>query len=327
MRKTKKQLLGLAGLAAVIAMTAVAYSMPAPDAAAATPDNPGGYNCGNGVEGNECASAENGTQIQVVVSEGVVDAKFSSPQNGSTTMSPDVTVTSNYSDVVAIEYYVTYKDGDETVRDDLDTFVPTQASGVHTFMLNANKYGYRTISIHSVARGSQGTERTDVVTFDYVPITAAFQDKPAANGDPILSITSNDAVETLLIRVYDRAGNQLFVNEDDKEEPIEITRDMIDPQTGRVLQVLPFQEYHAKNGEYNAVITALGEDGEYLYMLTVPTTYKLIDPNVPEVPDSGIAGFLNALNITRLDYLLTGLLVFGLVSVFALFLVYRKSRR
>ena len=34
MKKTKKQLLGLAGLAAVGIMTAVAYGMPAPDASA-----------------------------------------------------------------------------------------------------------------------------------------------------------------------------------------------------------------------------------------------------------------------------------------------------
>lgn len=327
MRKTKKQLLGLAGLAAVIAMTAVACSLPVPDAAAESMDDHG-YNCDNSVPGKECASADNATQIQVVVSEGTPDAKFGSPRDGSTTLSPDVDVTTNYSDVVKIEYYVIYKDADgNSQRDNLNTFVPTADRGMHSFKLDASKYGYGTISIHSKATGSGGTERTDVVTFNYQPILASFQEKPAENGDPILDITANDAVDEMLVYVYDKAGKALFVDEKGKDVPVKITRDMIDPATGRVLQVLPFAEYHAKNGTYNAVVMVQNADGELIYMATVPTEYKLIDPNVPEVPDSGIVGILSALNITRLDYLLTGLLVFGLAAVFALLLVRRKSRR
>ena len=81
MKKTKKQLLGLAGLAAVGIMTAVAYGMPAPD-----------------------ASAIDNTTVNVQVSEGAPSNIFVSPRDGSETANAKVNVVTNYSQAKRLEF-------------------------------------------------------------------------------------------------------------------------------------------------------------------------------------------------------------------------------
>lgn len=323
MRKTKKQLLGLAGLAAVGIMTAVACTMPAPNAAAA---NEYGYECNDNDDdpNNDCAKDDSGAQVQVTVIEGTPTVTTTSPRDGSTLVDPDVEVVTNFSEVTQIDYYLTYKDDSgNTQRVDLASYSPTDTAGSHRFNVNIAQYGYGEYTLHTTAHGYNGATREDTVTFNYRAIRAEFTKDAADNGDPILKVTSNSDVDKLIISVYDKAGNPLLVDEDGKEIPLEISRDQIDSVTGEVLVTLPFEKYGAPAGEYTAVVIARNADGDTISLATATTNYK---PIIPELPDTG-ANLFSSLNITRVDYLVTGLIIFGFVAGFALYLIFRKSRR
>lgn len=329
MQKTRKQLLGLAGLAAVGIMTVVAYGMPTPDAAAVTgPDYANGYDCDNSQPGNECATKTGDVNVQVTVRSGKPVARVASPRDKSTTLESPVPVTVNYDEVNKIDYQLTYKDEagvSHTV--DLAPYVPATNSGQHTFDIDVAQYGYTDFELRLVAHGNNGATFNDMVSFSYRAISAAFDQGNNVNGDPILNIGLNEEVEKLTVYVYDKAGNPAFVDENGKEIPIMLDRTAIDPKTGHILTALPFGEHDLTTGDYTAVVTAYNDDGDIISMATASTHYvSPSDPEAPETPNTGSL-FIEGLNITRLDYLLTGLIVFGMMSAFAVYLVVRKHRR
>ncbi len=305
MQKTKKQLLGFAGLAAVGIMTAVAYAMPA----AAAEDVPRG-------------SGDVNVQVQVYDSKGM--AKIISPSDRSVFVEPNVPITYQYEGVTKVETYI----GDKLI----DTFVPEsdQAVGTHTidFSVLSISDEEADYTVKTVATSVYGTTREDIVTFSYRAVSAEFKKTPASNGDPIIDIEVNSEVAQVAVNVYNKAGDPLFVDKDGKEVPIILSRDDIDPVTGKITKILPFADYNAANGPYTAVVIARNAAGNYISMVTLDTVYTLVkpvDPNLPDTPNTGFT--IGDLNISRVDYLITGLIVFGVVSMFALYLVYRKSRR
>lgn len=324
MQKTKKQLLGLAGLAAVGIMTAVACAMPSPDAAAISGDITHGYECDDSVPGNECAKGNDGTQVQVVVSEGNPTVNTASPQDGSTLVDPMVKVSTNYSEVTQIDYYMNFKNDAGVIRRiDLASFTPTETSGVHTFNVDISSYGYGEYTLYSTAHGYNGATREDAVTFNYRAASVSVNPETGSNGDPSIDVAVDEDVDKVLIQIYDKNGNPIFVDKDGNETPIEVDRKDIDPETGKINVSLPFEEYGVDAGDYTVVIVAKDDDGNVISMVTTEVSYK---PIVPEVPNTS-AGLLAGLNITCVDYLLTGLIAFALVAGFAMYLVCRKNRR
>lgn len=107
--------------------------------------------------------------------------------------------------------------------------------------------------------------------------------------------------------------------------PVLVNRDDIDPATGLITKVLPFAENEAANGKYTTVVVAYNAKGNIISMVNLDTEYTFINPDLPETPNTGFT--IGDLNISKVDYLITGLIVFGVVAGFALYLVYRKSRR
>ncbi len=309
MQKTKKQLLGFAGLAAVGIMTAVAYAMPA--AAVDTPP-----------------SADNSVNLNVTVRNGVNNARILSPQDKSVTVNPVVPITYQYEETTKVEMYIEYKDDNgQLVKKLVDTFAPTDISGSRTVNLNVTNYTDREndYKVIVVATDERGSTSEDTITFSYRAVNANFEPKPAINGDPIIDIEVNGEVEQVIVHIYDEAGNPLFVDKDGNEVPVVLSSDDIDPATGKIIKDLPFGDYNAKDGKYTAVVVARSADGNTISMIRLDTNYAYVNPNVPDTPDTGFT--INNLNITRVDYLVTGLIVFGMVAGFALYLVRRKSRR
>lgn len=328
MRKTKKQLLGLAGLAVVGVMTAVAYALPTPDAAAAEQTT---YECNDSDAdpSNDCAKGEGGAQVQVTVNEGNPSVSNTSPQDGSQLSDPIVKIAGNYSEVTKIDFYLTYKknngaeSSDVINRVDLESFIPTEtAAGSYAFDADISQYGQGDYTLHVIAHGYNGATREDTVTFSYRAMTVEVDPETAKNGDPAVDITIDSTVDKVLVQVYDK-NEPLFKDENGNPKPIEVSRDDIDPVTGKIKVPLPFEENEAKAGSYTVVSVAYDKNGNIASMVTTPISYK---PIVPDVPNTS-AGFFADLNITRIDYLITGLIVFGLVAGFALYLVCRKSRR
>ena len=328
MKKTKKQLLGLAGLAAVGVMTAVAYAMPTPDAAAAEQTT---YECNDSDSdpNNDCAKGDGGAQVQVRVSEGNPAITITSPQDGSNLSDSDVKVAGTYSEVTKIDFYLTYKKNngvtsdDVTHRVDLDSFTPTEtSSGTYAFNVDIAQYGQGDYTLHVLAQGYNGATREDTTTFSYRAMTVEVDPETTPNGDPSVDITIDDQVDKVMVQVYNK-NEPLFKDENGDPKFIEVSRDDIDLATGKIKVHLPFEENGAEAGEYTVVSVAYDRNNDIVSMVTTPLNYK---PVVPDVPNTS-AGFFADLNITHIDYLITGLIVFGLVAGFALYLVCRKSRR
>ncbi len=317
MQKTKKQLLGFAGLAAVGIMTAVAYAMPA----AAAEDVP--------------PSADGDVNISVTILRGKATGYLISPADQSTIMgSSDITYA--YEEVSAVEVIVERltKDGYEKVLDKkYDNYDPTTHGTSSVPMSEIAGFGesesdYKVTLKFYDAQGQYANE--DTSTFKYRFMKADIAKQPASNGDPILNVEINDAIDS--VRVYIYRGTEPLTDKDDNQVFVDLTRDDIDPATGKITTVLPFADNNANDGSYAIVVEGYEgtpSEGRLLSMITLDADYKLIkptDPNLPETPPN--TGFvIGNLNISRVDYLITGLIVFGTVASFALYLVYRKSRR
>lgn len=312
MQKTKKQLLGFAGLAAVGIMTAVAYAMPAAAAEDVLP------------------SSSDGVNVQVQVLKGVSLAHIVSPANGATLTSLETEIVYSWEESSAVEVIVDRINADGTttnVLSETQSHDPT-SYGTASVPITLSDYeaDYKVTVKSYDAYGKFSSE--DTTTFSYRAVSAEFKKTPASNGDPIIDIEVNSEVAQVAVNVYNKAGDPLFVDKDGKEVPIVLSRDDIDPVTGKITKILPFADYNAANGPYTAVVIARNAAGNYISMVTLDTVYTLVkpvDPNLPDTPNTGFT--IGDLNISRVDYLITGLIVFGVVSMFALYLVYRKSRR
>ena len=302
MKKTKKQLLGLAGLAAVGVMTAVAYGMPAPD-----------------------ASAIDNTTVNVQVSEGAPSNVFASPRDGSETANAKVNVVTNYSQAKRLEFSLTYKDesgNTQTVA--LPSYTPSDDAGTYSFELDVAPYGFGEFALHTSVVGYDGVAReTDTVSFTYNAAVVDTDQGMDDNRDPIIGIEVSDSTKRVVVTVFDKDGNPAFVDENGNIVNIELDRSDIDPVTGKLLVTLPFEKYGAKAGTYTAVISAYDQDDKLLSMQTIYIEYS---PITPDTPNTGMLS-IGDLNISRIDYLVTGLIAFGVAAGFALVLIYRKSRR
>ena len=304
MQKTKKHFLGMVGLALVALLTLVAYGLPSPEASAAE-------------EGN--------VDVQVVVGEPNMNNRINAPRDGDIVVKPDLEISSSYSQASKIEYFLTYSNADgQEVRVPVGSFTPTENSGVNTFTVNLDGYGgFNNYRLTSVAYGNNGAQREDTVAFAYRAINVYYNGLND-NEDPQLKAEVNEKVDKIQIQVYDKDNNPVFVDENGVEHPIIVDKSAIDPETGEVLIDLPFKEYGVPEGDYRAVVVTYDENDVILSIDTVPFTYKLRG-NTPEVPNTG--SMLENLNISRLDYLLTGLIAFGAVAGFAIYLICRKNRR
>lgn len=313
MQKTKKQLLGFIGLAAVGIMTAVAYAMPA----AAAEEEP------------LTGTGDVNVVVTVPTQEG--SGKITLPVDGSIKTEPNTEVVYMYNEIGNAKLYIEYKDqNNNIVRKLLDDFTPDEpySAGERRLTVNLLDYSEKENDyklILQVTNREGASTGDDIVTFSYRVMTANFEKKPASNGDPILNIDINSEVDKVYVYIYDKNGEPLITDEDGNEVPVLVNRDDIDPATGLITKVLPFAENEATNGKYTAVVVAYNAKGNIISMGSLDTEYTFVNPDLPETPNTGFT--IGDLNISRVDYLITGLIVFGVVAGFALYLVYRKSRR
>lgn len=314
MQKTRKQILGIAGLLAVGVMTAIACAMPAPNAA---------------------AIGDSKVDVNVTIREGAPRVKLESPLNDSSSIDPNTSVVYSFEDVVRVETHLIYTDDSGAVIDTIiDSYTPTEKYGTRSFSTDLSSLGYREYRIKTVGYSNAGTTREDTVSFNYRAIKADFDRGVTANNDPILSVESNADVEKVQVQVYDKDGKPLFVK-DGKEVPILLNRSSIDPTTGKMTVALPFGEYGAADGEYTAVIVAYNKADDIISMVTLPVKYSRngtgtgdgsTNPGqvTPETPNTGSTLFGG---LTRIDYIITALVAFVVAAGFAVFLVSRRNQR
>ncbi|MCR5832545.1 MAG: hypothetical protein K6G36_01195 [Candidatus Saccharibacteria bacterium] len=147
-------------------------------------------------------------------------------------------------------------------------------------------------------------------------------EQPAIDEDPVATYEYNASItDHAILNVYDDDGNLITVL---SNIPVTI---------GEFTTTLPFGENGMEKGYYRVEIITYDENGNelgrdidrfYYNLSKVTPEPKPDDEDVPDVPNTGL--FTN-LNISRADYVTTGLIVFFASAVFALVYIARKGSK
>lgn len=332
MQKRKKQLLGLSGLAVVGLMTAVALSLPA-----SAVDN---------------ATGNQGTTVTVRVAENGASSRITSPLNGAQIVDPAAQATVATGNIAKLNATLRYKGADGQMVE--KTYPEMDATGqdLVSFPLGL-PLGETEYTLKVVATGVNGTVLEDTVTFTYRALSVVSKGETSKDHDPIVRLTANGSVKKVQIQAYTQGSNpkEVFVSEDGGSEALVLAQS--DFTNGEAAVTLPFTKYGAKAGTYEVVAIAYGDNNEIISMNRVTVKYNPSgtpgpvdpndpnnpnnpddpnnptnpdDPNTPDTPSTGSMLWDN-LNISSMDYLLTGLIAFSAVAGFAVYLVFRKNRR
>ncbi len=394
MQRQRKQLLGLAGLALVGIMTAVACVISGPDAGAVS--NSGDVNI-------KVQVANPGTVPEVKIQDFTyrdTDSVFRKTFNvkvsyvrttdlrvylKNTGSAPEVDASgiallATNPDAEAGELSidtsacnVTFSETEQIC--DL-TFDLAQAEG--EFYVPGTMFSTRAVAIN----GGVESMADDAMAFAYrEAFLMNFGGQYVANGDPIMEAILSENVKFAAIEVFDEAGNRVPIPANTTIGGNDYyTLDLTQMKDGSLKFALPLWEAKAADGKYKVVLitydTAEPTDDSLNGMAMVDNVpYKKVNtsdpgtnpedpnkpgspnnpntPNVPinpgrpdkpgnpdepsnpdkpdgpdepEAPDTGLNLFRD-LNISRADYIITGLVAFGLVTGFAIFLIVRRNKR
>lgn len=327
MKRKTKRLLGVLGLAVVMVVTAIAYALPVPEAHA---------------EG-ELLQDDQSITIQVKVVGPGETVQLVSPSGDEETITKNiVSVEYNYQKMKVVYTNLSCTSASQARAADEAIVVHTMNgtadndyTGTEKFDIDLNALNIQTGATCRIFLTGEGISGTDVrdegVEFQYraikvdMPTTGDDEEgKPITDekGDPEVTIGISDDVYSLFFQVYDASGNPVFAV-DGVEEPILVSRDKFDLESGSYTLNLPMSQYGAKSGWYELVAIAYAQDGKEVVSMNVYRFYY--DSETPNVPGTGT--IMENLNISRADYVVTGLIAFGAVAVFGVYLVARKSRR
>lgn len=301
MKKTKKRVLGLLGLVLVIITTIFAAFLPGPEASA---------------EGS-ITSVTDTISVRVVGS--VPDILNVKPINGSVFIYPDQDLSFDYENVEYLTITIRYTDKDDVEhiiplleKDDPESFVDYIPGSYSTPLdLLAEDYGYGEYRVEIVGIGFNDVKDFETVEFALYPVVGEANE--ADDGKVYLDLqydTENENINTIGINIYDENGNLVNVL-----SPITVNAPDMRIE-------LPFAENNLPTGNYRIEITAYNAEGKALYK---PYTTYYYYEMIP-VPNTG-ALFSN-LNISRTDYLVTGLMIFFLAAILGIvFIVKGRSNK
>lgn len=314
MRKRKKQLLGILGLIAVFVMTAIAYALPTPDAYAES-------------------SVSDSVKVKVTIPESESRLSIISPKNGDVLTSQTngnnlVDVKIDHQQVYKVKLNTTCRNeaGDVTANVNSESDTSNNPSGELDVTADLGKLsGVNYCRLTATGLDKNGNDAIqDIVEFTFRSVSVDIDDKTDENGNPITNIVISDDVVKVMVQVFDKQGNPIFVNKDGTDEPIWIPVDKFFPIGDGNLSLslsLPMKEYGAPAGWYDLVV--VGYDSKDAVVSMNVTEFYYGDETA-DVPNAG--SIFKDLNISHADYIITGLVVFGLVSGFAIFLIIRNKR-
>lgn len=254
------------------------------------------------------ASANSVTDTIIIrVVGSVINAKFKKPSENITTTNDVIDFAFDYENADTAKIALSYTDKDDSTSDfpNIESYPDLNfAAGVEngTFDIPAHGLSYGKYVLSLYATGTEGTELLyDSVSVEYVPVIAsAGQNEDDGLVDLILD-EYTDEVET--VEIYVDGELIATVNKDDFDEVVK----------------LDFGE--RTTGEYTIEVVAKDADGKVLYKpYEVPVYYESV-----EAPNTGF--FFQDLNISREDYLITGLIIFFVFGVVAFGIVVRGSKR
>lgn len=305
----KKQLLGFGGLALVAGITAVAYNLP-----------------------TSATSAGGDVDVMVQVYNTNFETKIQSPLDGSETTESVVTFKEMHSRANNVKYYLTHvgENGEPDVTYELTEHevIGDLVSGVTEFNLDLDNYGgLGTYIFKSVITSSSDKSGADFVKFKYIAIETPDDEVENEDGEVDIEVCYTAGNKILTMEIYDKAGKLVATLSDYVVknpvtggcETIRIKVDNLDLDTGDYDIVIKSYDDEDKTGEPSGTITIhLG--------YTKPDAPNVPDtPDAPNVPDTG--ALLSALNISKSDFLITGLIGFTAISIIALAVIRRANKR
>ena len=293
MEKHTKKIFGLFGLLLVAAMTIIAAVLPTPGAIAMT------------------SSVTDSIVVRVIGAAPHVEFTEAADTEGKTLFTPTQSFPYIYdnSETVTITLEYTDEDGN-TQTFTLETIDAGLAvgSGVLDLDLSGPDYGYGDYVVRIIGEKTGALPNEDSFSFSYYPFDATAKEDPDTGDANIeLDYKDNTTIEYFTIVVRDEDGNIV-------DEIPEIRVD-VPGKTG----VVPFSESGVPGGNYTIEIIAHDSKGNTLTR-TVSFTYT-----PTKVPDTG--GLLSMLNISKADYLATGLIVFFLIGVGGAVYIVKSTRK
>lgn len=290
MSRVCKKIIGLFGLATVIGITAVASGIPPVQ--------------------NDASAASGNVNIEFRVYDANFEAQILSPADGSTYFSDDgVTARINYSNASTLNVYMTYPDGTRILVDGLSL---GDASGTVdvTLPVTPGEYGNYILEVEGTDLGGS-TVSGGTVTFAYRALT--------------IESIEEDTIGVNYGSTVCRVGFQVYrVTDTNRENPLLDPEYIVDaPQQGGALpnfletQIPGFAELGPD--EFEVVATAYDCSDNAIDSDSTTAEGILAPPTTGAISIFGVT-------ISRIDYIITGLAAFVLITIFALFLLRRQKK-
>lgn len=207
----------------------------------------------------------------------------------------------------------------------LAILIPTGAASAKTIDIDASEYGYGKYIVSVKGVGYDGVYDEDSVLFYYLPVYAEEEvdsvtgkhyvnmEYAVDNGETEEGEELTGEVARIIINVYDKDGKLV-----EALSPIEVL-----PPVTKV--EIPFAAKELPSGTYTISVSAYGIDGGELYKPYVLTTeYKAAEVPDAGAPDTG--GLFQNLNISKEDYLVSGLIIFFVLGIVAFGIVARNKK-
>lgn len=328
MKKTQKRVVGFCGLAAVVATTVFAATLPGPDASAATQ-----------------SGFTDTLNVRVVGEKPLIDV--TSPTPGKIVVSPVQRIAFTYEGVENITIKITYTnpDGVTQVIPYGSVIQPDYAPGSfdNVIDLSGAEYGYGDYVITVEGYGPDGVPSSDSASFSYYPVYVDVETTPGTpGGDDGGDGTDGGGTDgggtdgTGGASGGDYTLNFDYDTESGMAVPIGATVLINNNDDGRLVKEMPvepfptdtyrlvFANYGLPSGTYKITVRVAYSYKDKIYYVdyTYIVTYKAASM---AVPDTG--GILGNLNISKSDYLATGLIVFGIVGVAGFVSVARRGKK
>ena len=199
-------------------------------------------------------------------------------------------------------------------------FVCGDSASAKTLDISRTKYGYGEYTLTARATDANGVSAERSVTYYYLPVVGELVEG-GEDGEYVIDLdyddddgseTGLDDVELIEIIITDSEGN-----------PIEsIPPIYVEPPQVEV--VLDFNEYGLDDGEYMILINAYGDDTTKPLYEPYIIKVKYDGSEVIVVPNTG--NVTQTLNIMKNDYLVTGLIIFGIIALSGIMIVSKKNR-
>ena len=301
MKKTHKQIFGLLGLGLVVATTAFAATLPNDPAAFAA------------------TQFTDSLLVRVVNSD--VSVSIDKPEDGSTFTSPNIDVVYSYANSKTITVTLEYTGMDHVTHTIVLVYDPdvNYQSDTKTLPVNLADYGYGDFKINVKGEDSGGVPYEDEIGFSYFPVEANSEQEEGTSEVTVnLEYNTDPGSDIATIEV-------IIYNEDGTEEVGRAT--VPAPGTSAAID---FGEW--PSGTYLAQVIAYDENGNELYL---PYTFDFeyvapgtpVNPDRPVVPVPNTGSATQGANISATDYLITGLIIFGIIAAAGIAYMVKNNKR